>query len=167
MSCKQHSTMFAAALGVVLLAMPPAESQPPAQMSRPFRILTEDPGLDRLIVPDAELELVGDRFGLTEGPVWMPDEGEGLLLFSDLISNVIYRWAPGEPITVYLEQRGYSGDAATAISRGALVGQDAAGSRTALIWATYIDELVRTEAGREILRREIVGDIPGPENGAR
>jgi gluconolactonase len=63
-----------------------------------------------LIAPDAEPELIGDRFGLTEGPVWVPDQGDGFLLVSDLISNVIYRWAPGEPISVYLEQSGYSGN---------------------------------------------------------
>jgi gluconolactonase len=69
-----------------------------------------DVRLDALIGPDAELELLGDRFGLTEGPVWVPDEGAGFLLFSDLISNVIYRWAPGEPLSVFLEASGYSGD---------------------------------------------------------
>ena len=36
--------------------------------------------------------------------------GDGFLLFSDLISNVIYRWAPGEPISVYLDRSGYSGN---------------------------------------------------------
>ncbi len=61
------------------------------------------------IASDARLELIGDRFGLTEGPVWVPDDGDGFLLFSDLISNVIYRWAPGEPIGVYLDRSGYSG----------------------------------------------------------
>ena len=54
--------------------------------------------------------LLGDRFGLTEGPVWVPDADDGYLLFSDLISNVIYRWAPGEPISVYLDRAGYSGN---------------------------------------------------------
>lgn len=78
---------------------------------RPFSIVSFDAGMDELIAPDASLELLGDRFGLTEGPVWVPDEGEGFLLFSDLVSNVIYRWAPGEDISVYLEQAGYSGDA--------------------------------------------------------
>lgn len=89
----------------------PAVAQAPAP--RPFRIVEQDARLDAVISRDAELVLLGDRFGLTEGPVWVPDGGEGFLLFSDLISNVIYRWAPGEPITVYLEQSGYSGDDVT------------------------------------------------------
>jgi len=75
-----------------------------------FRIVRNDARLDAVIAADAELELIGDRFGLTEGPVWVPDDGDGFLLVSDLISNVIYRWAPGEPVSVYLERSGYSGD---------------------------------------------------------
>ena len=77
---------------------------------QPFRIVRNDPALDALIEPDARLELIGDRFGLTEGPVWVPDGDQGFLLVSDLISNVIYRWSPGQPISVYLERAGYSGD---------------------------------------------------------
>jgi gluconolactonase len=85
-------------------------AQASAQDGQPFRIVRNDSRLDALIAPDAELQLIGDRFGLTEGPVWVPDDDDGFLLVSDLISNVIYRWAPDEPITVYLEQSGYSGN---------------------------------------------------------
>jgi len=101
------------ALVVIGLAAESLHAQAPEAAPRPFRIVRHDPALEALISPDAQLELVGDRFGLTEGPVWVPDGGEGFLLFSDLISNVIYRWAPGEPITVYLEAAGYSGDDVT------------------------------------------------------
>jgi gluconolactonase len=84
-------------------------AQTPAPAPRPFRIVKLDPALDAIVAPDAELELLGDRFGLTEGPVWVPDGRDGYLLFSDLISNVIYRWSPGGEISVFLEQSGYSG----------------------------------------------------------
>ena len=100
-------------LGVALVASAVAlvhthaSAQAPAP--RPFRVVERDAALRELISPSAELELIGDRFGLTEGPVWVPADG-GYLLFSDLISNVIYRWSPGEPITVHLERSGYSGD---------------------------------------------------------
>ena len=95
-----------AGLALLILAATPAAAQEP----RPFRIVRFDARLDELIAPDARLELLGDRFGLTEGPVWVPDDDDGFLLFSDLISNVIYRWGPGEAISVYLENSGYSGD---------------------------------------------------------
>ena len=98
------SVLIATALGAVPLAAQPAEPAP-----RSFRIVRNDAKLDELISRDARLELIGDRFGLTEGPVWVPDDDDGYLLFSDLISNVIYRWAPGEPLNVYLDRAGYSG----------------------------------------------------------
>jgi gluconolactonase len=100
---------FARFTGTILFATMLADPSL-AQDGQPFRIVQNDPRLDALIAPDAELELIGDRFGLTEGPVWVPDEGDGFLLVSDLISNVIYRWAPGEGISVFLERSGYSGD---------------------------------------------------------
>jgi gluconolactonase len=98
------SALIAAALDAVPLAAQPAEPAP-----REFRIVRNDATLDGVIARDARLELIGDRFGLTEGPVWVPDDDDGFLLFSDLISNVIYRWAPGEPVSVYLDRAGYSG----------------------------------------------------------
>ena len=95
------SVLLATALHAVPLAAQPAEPAP-----RSFRIVRNDAKLDELISRDARLELIGDRFGLTEGPVWVPDDDDGYLLFSDLISNVIYRWAPGEPLSVYLDRSG-------------------------------------------------------------
>ena len=105
-------------IGALLLAVcaAPAASlvaQAADPVPRPFRIVRADPKLDEVISGDARLELLGDRFGLTEGPVWVPDQDDGFLLFSDLISNVIYRWGPGEPITVHLERSGYSGNELT------------------------------------------------------
>ena len=67
-----------------------------------FAIVKADPALDAIVSPDARLETVGDRFGLTEGPVWVRD-GAGYLLFSDLIGNVIYKWTPGGELTAFAE----------------------------------------------------------------
>jgi len=105
-------TRLALALAALLAASPLA-AQPPEPAPRPFRVVRMDSKLDDVIASDARLELVGDRFGLTEGPVWVPDGGDGFLLFSDLISNVIYRWAPGEPVSVHLDRAGYSGNEPT------------------------------------------------------
>lgn len=78
---------------------------------RPFSIEKLDPALDELIAPDAQLETLGDRFALTEGPVWMPGESgkPGFLLFSDNAANVIYKWAPDSPLSVFLENSGFTG----------------------------------------------------------
>ena len=100
--CYAASAMLAAGLGAAQ-----AQNAPPAP--RAFSIERLDPRLDQIISPDAKLELLGDRFGLTEGPVWMPERGGGYLLFSDLISNVIYKWSPTSGVSVYLDKAGYSG----------------------------------------------------------
>jgi gluconolactonase len=77
----------------------------------PFRIERLDPSLDEVFAPDAQLEQLGDRFALTEGPVWVPAAGgqSGYLLFSDNAANVIYKWSAGNPLSVFLENSGYTG----------------------------------------------------------
>ncbi len=68
-----------------------------------FAIVKLDPALDAIVSADATLETIGDRFGLTEGPVWVEDGAGGHLLFSDLIANVIYKWAPDGQLSAFLE----------------------------------------------------------------
>jgi gluconolactonase len=75
----------------------------------PFKIVKLDPRLDSIVSPDAKLESLGDRFGLTEGPVWIQQGNNGHLLFTDMLDNVIYKWAPNSPISVFLENSGYTG----------------------------------------------------------
>jgi gluconolactonase len=84
-------------------------AQPPG--GTPFTIERLDPALDEILAPDAALETLGDRFALTEGPVWMPgaDGANGVLLFSDNAANVIYRWTRGRPLSVFLERSGFTG----------------------------------------------------------
>jgi gluconolactonase len=75
----------------------------------PFRIERLDPALDAIVAPDATLEMLGDRFALTEGPVWVRDGQDGYLLFSDNAANVIYKWARNRPLSVFLEKSGFTG----------------------------------------------------------
>jgi gluconolactonase len=81
----------------------------PRPRDQPFSITRADPGLDSVIAPDAHLELLSDRFGITEGPVWVPDGGKGYLLVSDLTANVIYRISPDRKVSIFLEKAGYTG----------------------------------------------------------
>src|SRR5688572_23503765 len=92
----------AASAAILLLASASASAQGGAPLTeRFFGIEQSAPGLEELIKPSAEWELIGDRYGLTEGPVWVDDAGGagnpggGYLLFADLISNVIYKWQIG------------------------------------------------------------------------
>jgi gluconolactonase len=83
---------------------------PPPPADRPFSITKLDPGLDELVAGNAKLELLGDYFGLTEGPVWVPDEHGGYLLISEMLGNVIYKETADKTVTVFLDKAGYSGD---------------------------------------------------------
>ena len=111
--------------------MCPARASPPSAAShaqapaeppeRPFGIVKMDPSLDALIAPNAKLEVLAEGFGLTEGPVWMPEGKSGGLLLSDLTANVIYKWTP-QGVSVFLDKAGYSGtdfnNAGTQTKRG-------------------------------------------------
>jgi gluconolactonase len=94
-------------------AQPPAETAAPATAAQPpslGSIERVDPKLDAILGPDARLELLSDRFGVTEGPVWVQDGGSGHLLFSDMAGNVVYKYTPDGQISVFLEKSGYTGD---------------------------------------------------------
>jgi gluconolactonase len=110
------ATCLACAVGIgasyAATSTPPpvARGDGPAPASEPFRIERLDPALDAIVDPAAKLEVKGDRYGLTEGPVWVQDGSGGYLLFSDLIENVVYKLMPDGGVSVYLDQAGYSGN---------------------------------------------------------
>jgi hypothetical protein len=83
------------------------------QEGTPFRIEKLDPSLDEIIDASAPIETLGDRFGLTEGPVWVEEGQSGYLLFSDNAANVIYKWERNKPLSVFLEKSGYTGNDVT------------------------------------------------------
>ena len=49
--------------------------------------------------PDARLELIGDSFEFTEGPVWMPREG--CLIFSDIPGDTLHRWTDAGGVELF------------------------------------------------------------------
>ena len=104
-------------LFVAFVATPAAQ----ATRDEPFRIERLDPALDAVIAPDARLELLGDRFALTEGPVWVRDGN--YLLFSDNAANVIYKWQRGQPLSVFLEKSGYTGTDVTRVGAQTVMGR--------------------------------------------
>lgn len=81
------------------------QAQPPP--SNDMRIERLDPALDRLIAPDAKIEVIGQGHDWTEGPLWIK-QGR-YLLFSDIPKNSIYRWKEGEGERLYLQPAGYTG----------------------------------------------------------
>jgi gluconolactonase len=83
--------------------------QPPAasQSTDAMRIERLDPALDRLIAPDAKIDVLAGGHDWTEGPLWVKQGG--YLLFSDIPKNSIYRWKEGEGERLYLQPSGYTG----------------------------------------------------------
>jgi len=83
----------------------------PAPEPRPAGISRLDPGLDALLAADAKVELVASGFGLNEGTTWVRDgHGSGFLLLGGLLDNVLYKIAPDNTVSVFMEKAGYSGD---------------------------------------------------------
>src|ERR1700755_3716796 len=68
-----------------------------------------DPALDKLIDPDAKVELVKGGFGFTEGPVWVQKGKEGYLLFTDIPGAVVWKLTADGKASVYLANVGYNG----------------------------------------------------------
>ncbi len=66
-----------------------------------------DRRLDRLLAPDAAIEVLADGFRWAEGPVW--DRAHARLLFSDVPNNVVHAWDERHGVGVYLEPSGYTG----------------------------------------------------------
>lgn len=103
--------LILAAATLLFCSLLHAQPAPGKHQERFFTIEQHAPGLEELVKPGAEWQLLGDRYGLTEGAVWI-DETEddiGHLLFADLISNVIYRWDTKSGTTVFLEEAGWQG----------------------------------------------------------
>src|ERR1051325_1143365 len=94
---------------IVIAALAASCWAPTPPAARPFKVVRLDPALDALVAPNAKIEILGEHFGLTEGPVWIQQGKSGYLLFSDCAANVIYKWQEGAPLSVYLERSGYTG----------------------------------------------------------
>ncbi|MEQ6121539.1 SMP-30/gluconolactonase/LRE family protein [Reichenbachiella sp. MALMAid0571] len=67
-----------------------------------------DPAFKKMINEDASIDVLGEGFMWTEGPVWIPEED--YLLFCDIPKNTIHKWKEGEGISVYLTPSGYTGE---------------------------------------------------------
>lgn len=76
-----------------------------------------DPALDQIITADATIEILGEGYTWSEGPVWV--EKEKMLLFSDVPENIVYKWTEEKGIEPYLTPSGFTGDSTRSRERGA------------------------------------------------
>ena len=65
-----------------------------------------EPDARELLAPDAVLEQLADGFEFTEGPVW--SFGGEYLVFSDIPGDTMYRYRPGEGVTIYRRPSSFS-----------------------------------------------------------
>ena len=89
------------AIHIILISLGHASEGATAQ------VRSMDPRFDRLIPSNPRLETIADGFTWVEGPVW--NQKGGYLLFSDIPANRVYKWTPGEGVSLYLEHSGYRG----------------------------------------------------------
>jgi gluconolactonase len=83
----------------------------PAPDPKPSGVSRLDAGLDALIAPGTKVQFVASGFGLNEGTTWVRDgHGSGFLLLGGLLDNVLYKIAPDNTVSVFMEKAGYSGD---------------------------------------------------------
>jgi gluconolactonase len=94
-----RSLLFAA---IALAAM--------VQTTPPYGTLVKkDPRFDRLVPPGTLIEKLDDGHTWSEGPVW--NRKESFLLWSDIPKNSIFKWTPGQGVTLFMMPSGYTGTA--------------------------------------------------------
>lgn len=91
----------------LLLALMFGQCQPPRDTKTVGSVEKFDQALDGIIATDAKIEVVGQGFEWSEGPVWIAQENK--LLFSDVPKNTIYQWTASGGVEVYLTPSGYTG----------------------------------------------------------
>jgi len=85
------------------------------------------PEMDQFVALGAEIEILAEGFGWSEGPVWV--DRLDAVLFSDVPGNKIYRWEEKKGLSVFLDPSGHTGIAPRA-KKGSLnaVNRDESGS---------------------------------------
>jgi gluconolactonase len=64
------------------------------------------PKLSEIIPNNVQVEIIGEGFDWTEGPLWLPTENK--LIFSDIPKNYIFEWTEKSGIKLYLKPAGYT-----------------------------------------------------------
>lgn len=93
---------------VLGLSMASGEAVMASEVAGLGKIERLDPAFDRLVEPDAIVELLADKkFEWSEGPVW--DAAKNRLLFSDIPRNMIWEWSATGGLKKFLQPSGYTG----------------------------------------------------------
>lgn len=74
--------------------------------SEAIKVEILDDKLLQLLDPNAQVDILAEGLGWTEGPLWV--EKEKMLLFSEIPSNTVYKWTAAKGLEVYLNPSGYT-----------------------------------------------------------
>ncbi|WP_310683426.1 SMP-30/gluconolactonase/LRE family protein [Aliifodinibius sp. S!AR15-10] len=110
-----------------------------------------DEEVTNLIDPSATLEVLGEGYKWSEGPVWV--EEHQFLLFSDVQTNTIHKWTEEEGVTTYLQPAGYTGEE----ERGGFLGSNG------LFISNDGHLLICQHGDHRIARMDAPLDDPAPE----
>lgn len=110
-----------------------------------------DPAINDIIDADAKIEVLGDGYEWLEGPVWVADHH--FLLFSDVMTNSVYKWSEKDGVQLYLKPSGYTG----ATERGEELGSNG-------LLVDHDGKLVLCQHGnRQIARMDAPLESPEPK----
>jgi gluconolactonase len=101
---KLLSSALCLALGLAMTTTALAQNALPKTLGSIERL---DPAFDKLVPPDAEIEVLAGGFNWTEGVCWVKDGGYAV--FSDIPPNKIFKWDPKSGISLFREKVGYTG----------------------------------------------------------
>lgn len=78
-----------------------------------------DAALDQILSIESSIEIIGEGYEWSEGPVWIAEEN--MLLFSDVPQNIIYKWTSAKGVEKYLTPAGFTGEGNREGSNGLLL----------------------------------------------
>jgi len=111
----KYLTLSLLATLLLLTACNPASEKQPEATSPPEetyptlgQIEVYDARLSEILDTDTSIEILGEGFVWSEGPVWVPSIEA--LLFNDIPPNKLMKWKEGEGVSTYLTPSGYTGE---------------------------------------------------------
>lgn len=84
------------------------EGEAPSSKALQLSIERNHELMNVLFPEGTDLEILGEGFEWTEGPLWLEEEGK--LLFSDIPNNEVLQWSEGDGVSSYLKPAGYTGE---------------------------------------------------------
>jgi gluconolactonase len=95
---------------VILLVYPQViKSQESMNLSTIGKIEVFDSRMNELVGPEEKIELLGEGFEWSEGPLWIQDESGGYLIFSDIPRNSVMKWQEGAGVSLFMKPSGFTG----------------------------------------------------------